>query len=115
MARDLVVGALEVRLLGPADVGRKRAARRVRAVARDRGDPHPSHPEHRAPVTQEPQLVSSGAGPVVEVEREEQRPLRGELREPDSADVVVEDGDVGNTVAGLEHAAETSYAAGTSA
>ena len=88
---------------------------RVRAVTRDRGDAHPRHPEHRAPVTQEPQLVSSGAGPVVEVEREEQRPLRGELREPDSVDVVVEDGDVGDTVAGLEHAAETSYAAGTSA
>lgn len=76
---------------------------RVRAVARRRGDADARDAERRAPVTQEPQLVSSGAGPVVEVEGEEQRALGRKLGELDGLDVVAEERDVGDAIAGRKH------------
>src|SRR6476646_8350754 len=74
---------------------------RVGAVARDAYNRHAQLPELRAPVTQEPQLTPSGAGPVVQVEGDH----RGaQIAQTHPLGVDAEEAEIGDQIAGGKHA-----------
>src|SRR6478609_5792942 len=70
-------------------------------VARDAHNRHAQLPELRAPVTQEPQLTPSGAGPVVQVEGDH----RGaQIAQTHPLGVDAEEAEIGDQIAGGKHA-----------
>jgi hypothetical protein len=64
----------------------------------------PRFVELMLPVTQELELVRSGAGPIEEVEEKERRPLGDDRPQSDGLAGSGVDGDVGNRLPGREHA-----------